>query len=139
MSAANGPTVKPFLMFSGNAEEAMSFYVGLLDNSKIVQVSYYGKNEAGKAGSVKQAVFSLNGQEIICIDSPIEHDFGFTPAISLYVSWSDEERMTRCFDHLSEEGQVLMPLDKYDFSRKFGWVQDKFGVSWQLNLSGEPI
>lgn len=137
MNVSSGPEVKPFLMFSGQAEEAMNFYVNLFDNSKIIESTIYGRDEAGKAGLVRQAVFSLNGQEIMCIDSPIKHEFGFTPAISLYVTWFDEERMVRCYKRIADGGHVLMPLDKYDFSLKFAWIQDKFGVSWQFNLSDE--
>lgn len=79
------------------------------------------------------ALFSLNGRHIRCIDSPVKHDFTFTPATSLYVTSADENQISRYFAALSEEGQILMPLDSYPFSKKFGWVQDRFGVSWQVN------
>lgn len=82
---------------------------------------------------MQHAMFSLAGQVFMCIDSPIKQDFGFNPAISLYVSCEDEGKITRYFHALADGGQVLMPLDAYPFSKKFGWVQDKFGVSWQLS------
>jgi predicted 3-demethylubiquinone-9 3-methyltransferase (glyoxalase superfamily) len=70
----------------------------------------------------------------MCIDSPVKHNFTFTPAMSLFVDCADEAELDTLFAKLSEGGQVLMPLDNYGFSRKFGWLADKFGVSWQLNL-----
>ena len=81
-----------------------------------------------------RAKFSLNGRELMCIDSPVKHEFSFTPAISLFVDCASEEELDRIFDRLAEGGQILMPLDRYPFSRKFGWLADKYGVSWQLNL-----
>lgn len=129
----SGPTITTFLMFSGQAEEAIDFYVGLFENSKIVSIKRYGPGEMGREGTVYQAVFSLNGRDFMCIDSPVKHDFTFTPAISLYVSCADEGKIDRYFKALADGGQVFMPLDKYPFSKKFGWLADQFGVSWQLN------
>ncbi len=71
----------------------------------------------------------------MCIDSYVKHGFTFTPAISLYVNCKSEEEINDLFAELSKGGQVLMPLDRYPFSDKFGWVADRFGVSWQLNLA----
>ena len=78
--------IKTFLMFDGNAEEAMHFYVSLFKNSQIGHIIKYDANGPGKEGSVKMAVFTLNDQHFLCIDSYIKHEFTFTPAISLYVS-----------------------------------------------------
>jgi predicted 3-demethylubiquinone-9 3-methyltransferase (glyoxalase superfamily) len=132
---SNGPKVTTFLMFSGQAEEAMNFYVSLFENSQVVRVTRYGPNEMGKEGSVVHAIFSLNGQELMCIDSAVQHGFTFTPAISLYVSCPDEAKVTSYFEALAAGGQVLMPLGTYPFSKKFGWLQDRFGVSWQLSAA----
>jgi predicted 3-demethylubiquinone-9 3-methyltransferase (glyoxalase superfamily) len=97
-------------------------------------VTRYGPNEMGQEGSVFHAVFSLNGRAFMCIDSPVKHDFTFTPAISLYVTCPDEAKIAHYYEGLVERGQILMPLDTYPFSKKFAWIQDKFGVSWQLTL-----
>ena len=122
------------LMFTGQAEEAMKFYTSLFENSQIISITRYGADAGDKEGTVMNATFSLNGQLFMCIDSPIEHDFTFTPAISLYVECETEDEIDRLFEKLSEGGKVLMPLATYPFSKKFAWVEDKYGVSWQLNL-----
>jgi len=126
--------IKTFLMFDGNAEEAMHFYVSLFKNSQIGHIIKYDANGPGKEGSVKMAVFTLNDQHFLCIDSYIKHEFTFTPAISLYVSCKSENEVDTLFAKLSERGQVFMPLNSYPFSKKYGWVADRFGVSWQLNF-----
>ncbi len=126
--------ITTFLMFSGSAEEAMNFYISLFDQSEIINITRYGVNEAGKEGTVLHATFSLNDQEFMCIDSSVEHGFTFTPAISLYVKCDTENEIDRLFDRLSQDGKVYMPLSAYPFSERFGWVEDKYGVSWQLSL-----
>ncbi|WP_430813371.1 VOC family protein [Carboxylicivirga sp. RSCT41] len=127
--------VASFLTFQeGNAEEAMTFYVSLFDDSKIIDIQRYQQSEAGKEGSIKMARFILNGSPFICSDSYIKHEWSFTPAVSIYVDIDTEEEIDQLFEKLSEGGQIMMPLDNYGFSDKFGFVADRFGVSWQLNL-----
>ena len=126
--------ITTFLMFKGQAEEAMNFYVSLFENSKIKKITRYKKDEAGKEGTVMHAVFALNGQDYMCIDSAVEHEFGFTPAISLYVNCESEKEINDLFAKLSAGARVKMKLDSYGFSQKFAWLEDKFGLSWQLNL-----
>lgn len=127
--------IKTFLMFNDTAEEAMDYYTSLFEQSGITSISRYGRNEDGKEGTIRQATFSLKGQEFMCIDSMVKHDFTFTPAISLFVTCDTEAEIDRYFEKLSLGGGVLMPLTDYPFSKKFGWVVDKFGVSWQLSLA----
>ena len=83
---------------------------------------------------MQQATFSLAGQVFRCFDSPPVHDFTFTPSFSIWVEATSEEEQDRLFAGLSEGGAVLMELGDHGFSRRFGWVNDRFGVSWQLNL-----
>ncbi|MEL7658904.1 MAG: VOC family protein, partial [Bacillota bacterium] len=91
--------ITTFLMFQdGNAEEVMNFYISLFDNSKIVNIIRYGANEAGQEGTVMHAVFSLNGQEYMCIDSYVKHEFTFTPAMSLYVTCDSKEEIDKVFE-----------------------------------------
>ena len=84
---------------------------------------------------MQHATFALAGQQFMCIDSAIEHEFGFTPAISLYVQCENEAELDRLYRALVQDGTELMPLGSYGFSAKFGWINDRFGVSWQLNLA----
>jgi predicted 3-demethylubiquinone-9 3-methyltransferase (glyoxalase superfamily) len=123
-----------FLMFTGQAEAAMKLYTSLFKQSAIVNITRYGANDTGAEGTVRHATFTLNGQEFMCIDSSDVHAFTFTPSISLYIRCETEDEIDRVFAALSAGGQVLMPLEQYPFSRKFGWLSDKFGVSWQLSL-----
>lgn len=127
-------TITPFLMFEGKAEEAMNFYVSTFENARIIDIRRYGPGEAGKEGSVMKSTFSLAGQTLICIDSPAKHEFTFTPSISFFIDCTEEREVESLFSKLSQDGKVLMPLDNYGFSRKFGWVADRYGVSWQINL-----
>jgi predicted 3-demethylubiquinone-9 3-methyltransferase (glyoxalase superfamily) len=124
-----------FLMFEGKAAEAMQFYLSLFEDASVKQVSFYGANEPGPEGTVKHAIFTLNGQDYMCIDSPAKHGFTFTPAMSLYVNTESEAKVDELYNALSAGGNVMMPLGAYPFSKKFGWVSDKYGVSWQINLA----
>lgn len=127
--------ITTFLTFQeNNAEDAMNFYIGLFDNSKIIEVQRHGKDGPAKEGSVMIARFELNGKQFICSDSYVKHAWTFSPAISLYVECRTDDELEKLFHKLSENGKVYMPLDHYGFSQKFGWVEDRFGVSWQLNL-----
>lgn len=131
------PKITTFLMFEGQAEEAMTFYTSLFDDSEIVRIKKYGADGPGgpeAEGTVYNAVFTLKGQRYMAFDSYVEHDFTFTPSISLFVECDTEEELEMLFEKLSEGGEVAMPLDNYGFSTKFGWVNDRFGVSWQLNF-----
>ncbi|MBE9913959.1 VOC family protein [Paenibacillus donghaensis] len=128
------PQITPFLMFEGQAEEAMNFYTSIFKPSEIISITRYGANEEGAEGSIHQAAFSLKGQTFTCIDSFIKHNFTFTPSISLFVNCETDAEITEAFEKLAEGGTVLMPLGNYPFATKFGWVQDRFGVSWQLSF-----
>ena len=128
------PKVTTFLTFEGQAEEAMEFYVSLLPGSKVLEVERYGPGEPGAEGSVKLARFALAGQEYRCIDSSVDHAFAFTPAMSLFVTCETEAEIDALSAKLSEGGETFMPLGSYGFSRKFAWLADRFGVSWQVNL-----
>lgn len=127
--------ISTFLTFQKNdAEEAMNFYISLFDNSKVVRLERWGKEGPGKEGTIMHATFELDGQRFMCSDSQPIHDWDFTPAVSNYVSCDSAAEINRLWKQLSEGGQVAMPLNNYGFSQKFGWVVDRFGVSWQLNL-----
>ena len=130
---------KPFttsLTFQkGNAEAAMNFYVGLFDNASITKVQRWPAGGPVEEGKIMQATFDLDGNLFMCSDSPAVHDWDFSPAVSTYLECENEAELDGLFEKLSENGDVKMPPNNYGFSRKFGWVTDQFGVSWQLNLA----
>ena len=127
--------IATFLTFQkNNAENAMNFYVELFENSQVINVKRWGKDGPVEEGKIMHATFELNGNLFMCSDSPPIHDWGFTPAVSNYIECKNEGELERLFSKLSENGTVMMPIDNYGFSQKFGFVQDKFGISWQLNL-----
>lgn len=127
-------TVATFLMFDGSAEEAMNFYVSVFPGSAVTRLERYGAGEGGAEGAVKRSGLTIGGHQLMFFDSPIKHAFTFTPPYRSSWSSQDEAELDRAFARLSEGGQVLMPVGNYGFSSKFGWVSDRFGVSWQLNL-----
>ena len=114
--------IRPFLWFDGKAEEAARFYVSIFKNSKI------------RSLSPMSARFTLAGREFIALNGGPQ--FKFTPAISFFVECRTRAEIDTLWTKLSTGGMALMGLDKYPFSERFGWVQDRFGVSWQLNLAG---
>ncbi len=125
----------PFLMYQGQAEEAIQLYASVFKDTKIISMVKYGPEQAELEGKIANAVISIHGQEFYCNDSVIKHEFSFTPSISMFIECETKEELDEAFLKLAENGLVLMPLDNYGFSKRFGWVQDAFGVSWQLNLS----
>ena len=127
-------SISPFLMFEGDAEAAMTLYASVFGDATILEIERYGAAGPGPEGSVKLARFRLCGREILFSDSPVKHAFTFTPSISMFVDCENEAEQERCFAELSDGGKIFMPLDNYGFSRRFGWVGDRFGVTWQLTL-----
>ncbi|MGE7983419.1 VOC family protein [Solibacillus sp. NPDC093137] len=129
-------SAKPFLMFQGGvAEEAMNFYTSVIEDAEITSIVRYGANEGGDEGKVMQATFSIKGQEFMCIDSNIKHEFDFTPSFSIFITCDTEEEIDHLYEKLLEGGHPLMPIGDYGFSKKFGWLNDRYGVSWQINLA----
>ncbi|OSY88584.1 3-demethylubiquinone-9 3-methyltransferase [Tenacibaculum holothuriorum] len=119
----------------GNAENAMNFYVELFDNSKIITIKRWEKSAPTEEGKIMQATFELNGNLFMCSDSPAIHDWNFTPAVSNYIECENDEEIEKLYSKLSENGKIMMELHNYGFSKKFAFIQDQFGVSWQLNLN----
>jgi predicted 3-demethylubiquinone-9 3-methyltransferase (glyoxalase superfamily) len=127
----------PCLWFDSQAEEAANYYVSLFGNSEFGQIARYGKaaSEASDLpeGSVMTVTFKLDGQEFMALNGGPH--FTFTPGTSFFVHCKTKEELDGFWRKLSDGGSVLMPLDKYPFSERYGWVQDRFGVSWQLILN----
>lgn len=131
------PDITPFLMFQGRAEEAMNHYVSLFEDSRIDHLTRYGPDGPGEEGTVMFAAFTLAGRRFTAIDSAVEHDFEFTPSLSLFVDCESEDQIRALYAGLSEGGEDLMALGDYGFSELFAWINDRFGVSWQLTYEGD--
>ena len=139
-------TTTTFLTFVGDqcgkAEEAINFYTSIFPNSGIISIKKYSKGEAGGTPElIKYGEFKLNSTDYLVSESNYNHAWSFTHAVSLLISDNSNDVIQTLFEKLSSNGgQVMVPLDNYDsgdygFGKKFGWCEDKFGISWQLNLS----
>lgn len=129
--------ITPYLWFDNQAEEAVHFYTSIFQHSKMGNIAHYGEAGAKASGKPKgtamTVTFELEGQEFIALNGgPYFH---FSPAVSFFVNCKTQSEINELWEKLSAGGKVLMELDKYPFSEKFGWVEDKFNVSWQLNLA----
>jgi len=124
----------------GKAEEAINFYTSIFADSKVLRVDQHEEGASDPEGNdlqgtVKSAIFTINGVEYMAMDSGMCHDFTFTPAISLFVECDSSDEQESALNNLIKDGEELMPLDDYGFSKQFCWIKDRFGVTWQLNLS----
>ncbi len=126
----------PFLMFQhAKGREALDFYVETVPGSAIDSMQLFGPEGPGPEGTILRAYVTIAGQKVMVHDSFIVHGFDFTPSWSFFLECSDEADFDRLFAVLSEGGGVLMPPGNYGWSSKFAWINDRFGVSWQLNLA----
>jgi len=111
-------SIYPCITLKGKVAEAAPFYIDTFGNGKVIQTSHY------------VIMIAFNGQKIMLLnDGPSS-----TPnaAVSFMVRSESEEETTRYWNKLIEGGRIFMPLDSYEWSSKYGWIQDKYGVSWQL-------
>jgi predicted 3-demethylubiquinone-9 3-methyltransferase (glyoxalase superfamily) len=112
--------ITPFLWFDGKAEEAMTFYTSVFKNTKVGKVMRYGDAGPGPKGSVMSASFELEGLEFTALNGPPM--FNFTPAISFFVNCQTQDEIDTLWAALCEGGQT----------QQCGWLQDRFGLSWQI-------
>ena len=112
--------ITPFLWFNDQAEEAMNFYVSIFKNSKIGSITRYGDAGPGPKGSVMAATFQLEGQDFFALNGGPQ--FQFTPAISFFVNCETQEEVDELWGKLSAGGR----------KDRCGWLQDKYGLSWQI-------
>ena len=132
------PNITPCLMFGGQqhgrAEEAMRRYTTVIDHSSLGEIVRYGPGDDERAGTVQRATFTLRGREFVAMDGGVSHDFGFTPAFSLFLSCQTQQEVDGFWDALLDGGQ----------ESRCGWLTDRFGVSWQVipdvlgDLLGDP-
>lgn len=133
--------IAPFLWFDAHAEAAMRFYTSIFEHSRIISIQYYpeGVEEGpmqGMKGRVLHGEFELAGERFFALDGGPQ--FSFTPAVSLFVNCATEAECEALWARLAAGGSILMPLEAHPFSAKFGWVADKYGLSWQLSVGAGP-
>ncbi|WP_088186148.1 VOC family protein [Desulfosporosinus sp. FKA] len=122
--------IVPHLWYDTEAKEAALFYTSLFDQSKLLDVTVIENTPSGDAESVS---FELAGQQFKAISAgPF---FKFNPSVSLMVACYSIEEVNTKWRALSEGGTELMPLGEYPFSKRYSWVQDRYGLSWQLMLT----
>lgn len=134
--------ITPNLWFDDQAEEAARFYVSVFPRSKIGTVSRYDEASAEASGrpqgSAMTVEFELAGQRFVGLNGGPH--FTLNPSISFHVKCQTVDEVDSLWRELSGGGDVLMPLDSYPFSKRYGWCNDRYGVSWQLIHAGdEPI
>ncbi len=130
-------TITPCLWFDSQAEEATKFYTSVFKNGKIETIVPYPEGGMAPAGSVMTVKFQLAGQSFIGLNGGPY--FKFTPAISFFVGCENVKEFDELWEKLSEGGSTLMePEAMPPFFEKFGWLQDKYGLSWQLGICGIP-
>jgi len=128
--------ITPHLWFDKEAREAAEFYTSLFPDSNVTNITTLHDTPSGDSDIVS---FELAGQSFMAISAgPL---FKFNPSVSFFINFDPSRdkdarnNLDRMWERLSEGGTALMPLDKYPFSERYGWVQDKYGLSWQLILS----
>jgi len=116
----------------GRAREAAEWYVSLVPGSRVERVV---DNDPGGA----TVYFTLADRGFIAFDSPMQHGFGFTPSMSIFVRCEDEAQVHGLFEQVASGGDVKMPVDDYGFSSCFGWATDRYGVSWQIGKADREL
>ncbi len=124
--------ITPHLWFDKQAKEATEFYISLFPNSKVDSLSTIKDTPSGDCDIVN---FTLAGQKFMAISAgPI---FKFNPSISLTATCATAEEAQELFNKLSADGKVLMPFQEYPWSKGYGWCNDKYGLSWQVNTEAK--
>lgn len=126
----------------GKAHEAINLYTSIFPNSEIKNIQKYFKGEAGGTPElIKHATFSLNGTDYMISESNYNHAWSFTPAVSILITDKSNNLIQTLFTKLSSNGgKIMVPLKNYHregdygFGEKFGWCEDKYGISWQFIL-----
>ncbi|MGG0655277.1 VOC family protein [Rummeliibacillus pycnus] len=121
---------KAFLMFQGQAKEAIEQYQEWFTDLSLVKVAYMPDST-----QVSMAELDFKGYRILLNDSPIKHNFDFTPSFSIFIVCETKEEIERYAKVVADGGMTLMELNNYGFSELFTWVQDRFGISWQFTYN----
>jgi predicted 3-demethylubiquinone-9 3-methyltransferase (glyoxalase superfamily) len=127
--------IRPHLWFDHQAREAAEYYVSTFPDSKITNSTTIPGTPSGDTEVIS---FELFGQRFMAISAgPL---FTFTPAVSFFVSCETQAEVDEYWKRLGDGGMALMPLGSYPFNEHYGWTQDRYGLSWQIGLTGDgPI
>ena len=133
------PKILPYLWFDGDAEEAAALYTELVPASGVGRLKRYGKTcfeiHGQPEGKGMVVEFHLGGQAMLALNGGTR--FRPTPAVSYFLTFEEAASLDRAWDALGKSGRLRMPLDTYPWSKRYGWVDDRWGMSWQLAL-GPP-
>jgi predicted 3-demethylubiquinone-9 3-methyltransferase (glyoxalase superfamily) len=114
----------PCLWFDNQSKAAAQFYCSLFDGARIT------------TDTPMTVLFEIYGKKIMALNGgPM---FKINPAISFFVLCENIDKTNRLWEKLAEGGQILMPIDQYEWSERYGWVQDKFGMTWQISVVKKP-
>jgi len=123
--------ITPHLWFDKEAREAAEFYISLFPGSKITNLTRLTDTPSGDCDLVS---FELAGQPFMAISAgPL---FKFNPSVSFHIKCGTTQEVDAIWERLSPGSKILMPLDKYPFSERYGWLEDKYGLSWQVIHAG---
>ena len=141
----NMQKITPNLWFNGNAKEAVDFYVSAFTDANIISTSHYPKSkeegladfQLNMAGKVLTIDFEIMGFRFVAINAGSE--FTPNPSISFTISCKSAYEVDALWHTLIMGGQALMELGEYPFSKRYGWLNDKYGVSWQIIVSADGV
>jgi len=119
----------PFLLFSGDAQQAIDYYTSVFENTKVLFLKVRDDK------SIEYAELLIKNQHLKFSDHIGPKDFDFTPSFSFFVDCESLQELDYLAEKLGQNGLVRMPVDNYGFSQQFTWIDDQFGVSWQLNVA----
>ena len=124
--------LRPFITLEGQAQSALDLYAEAFPDFALQALT---RHAAPHDDLIMTAEFEVKGQAMMISDSFISHEWSITPGISFFIDLEGEAELNRLAAALAEGGMVHMPAGNYGFSTLFAWVQDRFGVNWQLNVA----
>ena len=135
MNHDNHQKIIPFLWFDGKAEEAINFYVSVFPDAEITVMKRWPETmttngERARQGTIHVGGFAIGGYQLYAFDAAPMAEFN--PSISFFVVFETETEVNTAWSKLIEGGEELIPLNKYAWSDRYGWLTDRFGISWQL-------
>ena len=124
--------MRPFITIEQRAQEALDFYSATFPSFVLHSLQHHAEPHGAL---IMLATFSIRGQELMISDSTIKHEWGITPGVSFFLDIEEEATLLSLVKQISSKGKVMMPPGNYGFSKQFAWVEDQFGINWQLNVA----